>query len=54
MLKYCRADREGLEKRFEEAHAEEFIHRVDLPLLIDLIEEAATCSHPMPAGAVEE
>jgi lipoate-protein ligase A len=54
MLKYCRADREGLERRFAEARAEAFIHRVDLPLLIDLIEEAATCSHPMPAGAFEE
>lgn len=54
LLKYCRADREGLEKRLVEAHAENFIHRLDLPLLVDLIEEAVNRFDRTPAGAVEE
>lgn len=41
MLKYARIDPEGLEKRLQEAEAERFIHRVDLPLIVDLILEAA-------------
>jgi len=40
-LKYCRADRVGLEQRLDEAQASSFIHRVDLPVMVDLILEAA-------------
>jgi len=40
MLKYVRADRERLEQKIKEINALEFIHRVDLPVILDLIEEA--------------
>jgi lipoate---protein ligase len=39
-LKYCRADRQGLEKRLQETGAQSFIHQVDLPRIVDLIEKA--------------
>ncbi len=42
VLKYCRADREGLEQRLDEAQASSFIHRVDLPVIVDLILEAVS------------
>jgi len=40
MLKYIRADRERLEDKVKEIKALEFIHKVDLPVILDLIEEA--------------
>ena len=40
ILKYCRAGREGLQRQLEEVRAADFIHRVDLPVMIELILKA--------------
>lgn len=46
MLKYVRADRNRLEEKIREIKASDFIHRVDLPVMLDLIEEATTAPSP--------
>jgi lipoate-protein ligase A len=51
MLKYVRADRKRLEEKIREIKASEFIHRVDLPVILDLIEEATTVPSPSGRGA---
>lgn len=50
LLKWAALDRDSLERRLAESGADLFIHQVDLPVILDLIQEAAKNENGLAAS----